>query len=163
MGYYDDISKGYEELHRDEQLKKVNIILSKLKLSHDDKLLDVACGSGLYLDMFKCQATGLDPAKKLIKKYKGKNKVVVGRAEELPFPDKSFDIVTCITAVHNFEDIEQGLREMERVGKDRYIISILKRSPKLATIEKLIRKIFRVEEIVEEDKDNIFFCRKKKE
>ncbi|MFH0869715.1 MAG: methyltransferase domain-containing protein [archaeon] len=161
MGYYDDISKGYEELHREEQLKKINIILGKLKPSPTDRLLDVACGSGLYLDMFNCQVTGLDPAKKLIAKYKGKNKVILGRAEELPFPDKSFDIVTCITAVHNFDDIDKGLEEMLRVGKKSWVLSILKRSPKFPEIEKKIRRLFAIKDIIEEDKDVIFFCNAK--
>jgi demethylmenaquinone methyltransferase/2-methoxy-6-polyprenyl-1,4-benzoquinol methylase len=162
MGYYDDISEGYEELHREEQLKKVSIIISKLKIRPADKLLDVACGSGLYLDRFKCQVTGLDPAKKLLGKYKGKSEVVLGRAEELPFPDKSFDIITCITAVHNFQDIDKGLSEIRRVGKKMFVLSILKRSPKFGEIERKINELFTIKERIEEDKDIIFFCQEPK-
>lgn len=161
MGYYDDISEGYEELHTEEQLKKVRLILGKIELKPTDTLLDVGCGTGLYLDLFKCKATGVDPAPKLIRKYEGKHKILLARAEELPFPDNSFDIVTSITAIQNFEDMEKGLREINRVGKDRFVLSALKRSKKIKEIERLIRQIFRVNELVEEDKDLIFFCRKK--
>jgi len=163
MNYYDEISEGYDELHGEEQLRKAKIILSKLNLKKTDKLLDVGCGTGSYLDMFNCHVTGVDPALELIKQYRGRHKLMVGRAEELMFPEESFNIVMSITAVHNFEDVEKGLREMERVGKDRYILSILKRSPKYAAIEKLIKEIFIIDEIVDEDKDTIFFCRKKEE
>ncbi|MBN2052711.1 methyltransferase domain-containing protein [Candidatus Woesearchaeota archaeon] len=161
MGYYDEISEGYEELHKEEQLKKVALILSKIKISPKDTLLDVGCGTGLYLDMFRCNVTGADPAPKLIRKYKGKHKILLARAEELPFPDNSFDIVTSITAIQNFEDVEKGLNEIKRVGKRRFVLSILKRSPKLSLIEKLIKEIFLVNETIEEDKDVIFFCTKK--
>jgi ubiquinone/menaquinone biosynthesis C-methylase UbiE len=161
MTYYDDISKGYDELHKEEQLKKVQIILNKLKLKRTHKLLDVGCGTGLYLDMFKCKVTGVDPAPKLIKKYEGKHKIILARAEELPFPDNSFDIVTSITAIQNFEDVEKGLLEINRVGKKRFILSALKRSNKISLIEKLINQLFIVDEKIEEDKDIIFFCRKK--
>ena len=47
MTYYDDISSGYEELHKEEQLKKVSSIKKHLKVNSSDKLLDVGCGTGL--------------------------------------------------------------------------------------------------------------------
>jgi ubiquinone/menaquinone biosynthesis C-methylase UbiE len=160
MGYYDEISEGYEELHKEEQLKKVKIILNKLNLKKTDKLLDVGCGTGFYLDMFKCKVTGVDPAPKLIKKYKGEQKIILARAEELPFPDNSFHIVTSITAIQNFEDIAKGLQEMKRVGKKNFVLSALKRSNRIGLIEKLINQLFIVDEKIEEDKDIIFFCHK---
>jgi ubiquinone/menaquinone biosynthesis C-methylase UbiE len=161
MNYYDEISEGYEELHKEEQLKKVSIIISKLKPKPENTLLDVGCGTGLYLDMFKCQVTGADPARKLLAKYKGKHKVVLAIAEELPFPDNSFDIVTSITAIHNFRNIETGIKEMRRVGKDKFVFSILKKTKKMAIIEKLIYDFFTIDEIINEEKDTIFFCSKK--
>jgi demethylmenaquinone methyltransferase/2-methoxy-6-polyprenyl-1,4-benzoquinol methylase len=161
MSYYDDISEGYDELHGEEQLKKAKIILSRLNLKKTDKLLDVGCGTGRYLDMFNCHVTGIDPALELIKQYRGRHKLMMGRAEEIRFPEESFNIIISLTAVHNFEDIKKGLKEIERVGKDRYILSILKRSPKFDIIEKLIKEIFIVNEIIDEDKDIIFFCKKK--
>ncbi|HJX05529.1 MAG TPA: methyltransferase domain-containing protein [Candidatus Nanoarchaeia archaeon] len=161
MTYYDAISEGYEELHKEEQLKKVKLIISKLELNPTDTLLDVGCGTGLYLYLFKCKVTGVDPAKKLIAKYKGKHRIILARAEELPFPNNSFDIVTSITTIHNFEDIEQGLREIKRVGRSRFVFSVLKRSSKLEQIERLIKELFGIDEIIEEDKDLIFVCHKK--
>jgi len=161
MSYYDDISEGYEELHKEEQLKKVRLIVSKLELKPADTLLDVGCGTGMYLYLFKCKVTGVDPAKKLIAKYKGKHRIMLARAEELPFPNNSFDVVTGITVIHNFEDIKKGMREIKRVGRSRFVFSVLKRSSKLEQIERLIKKLFGIDEIIEEDKDLIFVCHKK--
>jgi ubiquinone/menaquinone biosynthesis C-methylase UbiE len=161
MTYYDKISQGYDELHGEEQQNKARIILEDLKPKKEETLLDVGCGTGSYLDMFDCIVTGIDPAKELIRKYTGKHKLVLGSAERLPFPDNSFDIVISLTAIHNFEDIEKGLKEMRRVGKSRFALSILKRSPKFDWIEHTIGNIFSIESTVEEDKDVIFFCIKK--
>jgi ubiquinone/menaquinone biosynthesis C-methylase UbiE len=158
--YYDDISKGYDELHREEQLKKVQIILEKLDLKGSDRLLDVGCGTGSYLNLFKCKVCGVDPSRELILQYKGESSLTCQSAENLDFPDNSFDVVMSITAIHNFTDIEKGLREMRRVGKDRFVFSVLKRSSKYELIEKLINKLFIVDEVIEEDKDYLFFAHK---
>jgi ubiquinone/menaquinone biosynthesis C-methylase UbiE len=41
----------------------------------------------------------------------------VGNGERLPFPDGSFDYVTCLGSLEHFLDIEAGLKEMVRVCK----------------------------------------------
>ena len=161
MSYYNDISEGYNELHKEEQLKKVKIILDKLKLKRTDKLLDVGCGNGFYLDLFDCDVTGVDPSEKLLEQYKGEHQVILGSAESLDFPDNSFDIVISITAIHNFDDIEKGPKEIQRVGKDRFVFSVLKRSSNYTLIECVINQLFAVDEKIEEDKDIILFCSKK--
>ena len=47
MNYYDEISEGYEELHKEEQEKKIELIKQHLKVNPEEKLLDVGCGTGL--------------------------------------------------------------------------------------------------------------------
>src|SRR5213593_4620266 len=41
-----------------------------------------------------------------------------GRAEEIPFPDATFDRVTAVVAFHHMENQESALAEMRRVLKD---------------------------------------------
>src|SRR3989338_5642321 len=65
--YYNSISEGYEELHREEQEKKLAIIKQKLQITSEDRLLDVGCGTGIT-SQFDCKVTGVDPAKRLIEK-----------------------------------------------------------------------------------------------
>jgi ubiquinone/menaquinone biosynthesis C-methylase UbiE len=160
MSYYDQISGGYSELHGEEQMNKAKIILEKINPQPTETLLDVGCGDAAYLDLFGCKAVGLDPAKELLAKYKGRHRVMQGSAERLPFKDSQFDIVISITAVQNFTDIEKGLAEMRRVGRGRYAISVLKRSKKIDDIKRMISEIFTVTDVIEEEKDLIFFCRK---
>jgi ubiquinone/menaquinone biosynthesis C-methylase UbiE len=159
VNYYDEISEGYEELHKEEQLKKVEFISEYVQVKPSDKLLDVGCGTGLTTERWNCVRYGLDPAKKLIEKGKKLRKdinFILGEAENIQFPDKTFDFVISITAIQNFHDIEKGLKEIKRVGKKRFILSFLKKSTKKEYISDLINKLFDVKEILEEDKDLFF-------
>jgi SAM-dependent methyltransferase len=47
---------------------------------------------------------------------------VVAPAEELPFEDGSFDVVTCRIAAHHFEDIRKAISEMARVTQRLVVI-----------------------------------------
>ena len=132
MNYYDAIAKGYEELYKEEQLKKIAIIKKYLKVKKDDKLLDVGCGTGLTTQPWPCKRYGLDPSKELLKRARDKDKIkyVLGRAESIPFPDNFFDIVISITALQNFSNIKKSLSEIKRVGKKKFVLSFLKKSKK---------------------------------
>ena len=158
MGYYDEISQGYEELHKEEQLKKVELISKYLKPNPEDKLLDVGCGTGLTTEPWKCRRYGIDPAPKLLARTRQRDKIEykLAPAENIPYPDNFFDIVISITAIQNFQDIEKGLSEIKRVGKDRFVLSFLKKSEKADKIKKIIKENFDVKEIIEEEKDLIF-------
>ena len=157
MTYYDKIAEGYDDLHKEEQLKKLRIIKDNLEVKATDKLLDVGAGSGISSD-FNCKVYCLDPSEELLKQIKDKI-TITGNAEHMPFEDKEFDIVISVTAIHNFNGIEKGLKEMKRVGKDKFVFSILKKSDKKDLIEKLIKDNFEIDKMIEEEKDIIYFCK----
>ncbi len=160
INYYDNIAHGYWELYGKEQLKKIRLILDHIKLDKHDKVLDVGCGNGSYLNMFDCDLTGIDPSENLIKQYEGKHKVMIGKAENIPFPDNTFDLVMSITAIQNFDNMRKGLYEIRRVGNNKFILTVLKKAVDLDEMDLLIRGFFIIEKIIIEDKDYIFFCKK---
>lgn len=155
MTYYDEISQGYEELYREEQQKKLDYISQFFTPQKDDLLLDVGCGTGVTTRYWDCRRVGIDPAIKLIRRAKNAY-YLNGEAEHLPFKDNSFDVVVSITAIQNFHDIKKGLAEIKRVGKERFVLSALKKSEKIKGIRREIQKIFDVTEEHEEDRDIIF-------
>lgn len=158
MEYYDSIASGYDELHEEEQLRKLAIIKKELMINAKTKLLDVGCGTGISSG-FDCNVVGVDPSSELLKIARKKHPGVTfihASAEHLPFPDHSFDVVVSLTAVQNFNDIEKGLNEIKRVGKKQFALSYLKRSEKVKKIEKMIKKIFSSMKRIEEEKDIIF-------
>lgn len=159
MDYYNAIAHGYEELHGEEQLKKLNLIVKHLKPEKSDLLLDVGCGTGLTTRFWGCKRTGIDPAEKLLKKAREKDRegtYIRAPAEKIPFPKKSFDIVISITALQNFNDIEKGLDEIKRVAKQHIVLSVLKRAKSIDAIKALILKKFKITRVIDEEKDLIF-------
>ncbi len=125
MEYYDYTAKGYDELHKEEQLAKLTIIDTLIQVK--GKLLDVGCGTGISTLYFKDKAacTGLDPSKEMLKQFLGTK--VLGQAEHLPFEDKTFDVVISVTALH-LSDMNKSIPELERVCKGVVAISLLKKS-----------------------------------
>ena len=160
MTYYDDISEGYEELHEEEQLKKIRVIKKFFNPNKTHKLLDVGCGTGLTTQPWDCKRFGIDPAKKLLQRAKQIDKIEykLAFAEKIPYSDNYFDHVISITAMQNFSDIKKGLQEIGRVGKNSFVLSALKKSSKINQIRKLIYELFNVTAEMEEDKDIIFFA-----
>ncbi len=160
MEYYDYIADGYDELHEEEQLAKCRLI-SRYFDKENKRILDVGCGTGIATAFFKCD-TGIDPSEKLLEKAEEKfpgTLFIECAAEDLPFEDNEFDAVISVTAIQNFENIEKGLSEIKRVGKE-FVLTFLKKSEKKDVIEALINSIFSVEKRVEEEKDIIFLCAK---
>jgi len=88
-------------------------------------LLDIGCGRGYWLDKVAerlptLELTGLDffddvPLKK--------SKYVRGNTENLPFPDKSFDVVTCSHVIEHLQDLPKAIAEMKRVARKQIIIA----------------------------------------
>jgi len=155
MKFYDATSKGYNELHGDEQKNKVEIIKKNISFNKKELILDVGCGTGISSE-FECKVIGLDPSIRLLKQNKCRK--VMAKAENIPFKTNSFDKVVSITAIHNFDDIKKSFEEMERVGKHDFVFSVLKKSKHFNEIESEIKKKFMVKKILDGKLDWIFIC-----
>ena len=93
-----------------------------------DRVLDIATGSGnvaIAFAPFVKQVVAYDLTQEMLDEVQTncKNKAmtnitcVQGNAEELPFEDDSFDIVTLRLAMHHFFNPEIAIREIKRVLK----------------------------------------------
>jgi SAM-dependent methyltransferase len=96
-------------------------ILDLVHVPAGKRLLDVACGSGAFLR--QALARGLDvvgvdvshAAVALAAERLPSAELHVGDAEELPFPEACFDIVTCLGSLEHFPSPERGAAEIARV------------------------------------------------
>ncbi len=83
------------------------------------RILDVGCGTGANLEMLSefGQAEGVDVSPEALTfcRQRGLERVRLGTAEDLPYPDQSFDLVTGLDVVEHLDDDVAGLKEMKRV------------------------------------------------
>lgn len=107
-----------------------HVLYKQVRVTPGSEVLDLACGTG---DLTKEWArrvgpsghvVGLDLSEKMLEVAKkkldqagfsGRTDLVLGKAEELPFPDASFDLVTIGFALRNVSDLDRTLSEMRRV------------------------------------------------
>ncbi|MBC7848831.1 MAG: bifunctional demethylmenaquinone methyltransferase/2-methoxy-6-polyprenyl-1,4-benzoquinol methylase UbiE [Chitinophagaceae bacterium] len=103
--------------------------IKQLKSIQPQKILDVATGTGdvaimLYKYLQPREIIGIDISEGMLKL--GREKVSklllnshidlrLGDSEAINFPDNTFDAVTVAFGVRNFENLDQGLKEMYRV------------------------------------------------
>lgn len=99
-------------------------------LKAGDRILDVGCGKAFLLFDFTkvvpgIEVHGIDISEYAIANAKEevKDSLRLGSATKLPWPDKHFDLVYSLNTLHNLHcyDLDPALREMERVGKKKYL------------------------------------------
>ena len=101
-----------------------------LNLTPERRLLDVACGAGgpalRLASQTGCALTGIDIHEQAIATASAlAAKLGLARIEflhvsadqDLPFPDQSFDAITCIDAINHFSERAQVMAEWQRVLK----------------------------------------------
>lgn len=124
MAYnFDTIARTYDRLNRLMTLGLDRCWRKRALRGVQGNVLDVACGTGdmaVSLVERGCTVTGIDLSEEMLAIARQKAPMVtflIADAEHLPFPDASFDAVTCAFGVRNFVHLEQGLNEMLRVLK----------------------------------------------
>lgn len=131
---FDNISGKYDLLNRilsmgiDIRWRKK--VVKSVKKANPKTVLDIATGTGdLAIQIAKstqAQITGFDLSagmlevgrKKVTKeKLDGRIEMIQGDAENMPFENNSFDVITVAFGVRNFENLKKGLDEIYRVLK----------------------------------------------
>jgi len=106
--------------------KVARAMVEHYELPPKPKILDIGCGKGFLLyDFLKvipdAEIHGIDLSPYAIANSKEeiRDRLQVGTATELPWPDDYFDLVISINTMHCLyaQDLDLALREMERVGQ----------------------------------------------
>ncbi|MDO8785573.1 MAG: methyltransferase domain-containing protein, partial [Syntrophales bacterium] len=112
--------------------REKELILALTLPRKGERLLDVGCGTGEHLLFFRergCDVTGIEPSPFMLEIAKQKlghrAEVHTGKAEDLPFSDNEFDIVTLITSLEFTDDPEKAIAEAVRVSRDRVFLGVL--------------------------------------
>ncbi|MDO5720040.1 MAG: class I SAM-dependent methyltransferase [Actinomycetaceae bacterium] len=96
-------------------------------------LLDIGCGTGYFIDLlassYPAKYVGLDLSEKMLEVARAKQicgaTFTLGLADDLPYRDETFDIVTCIQSFHHYPRQDLAMQEARRVLKPGglYILS----------------------------------------
>ena len=129
---FDNIAHRYDFLNRSLSMG-IDIIwrkkaIAQLKEIQPKTILDVATGTGDFaleaMSLNPDKITGVDISVGMLelgkekiakKKLSDRIEMVVGDSENLPFEDNSFDAATVAFGVRNFENLQKGLADINRV------------------------------------------------
>jgi len=156
---FDSISPKYDFLNRSLSLGIDTIwrkrTINALKSIHPKTILDVATGTGdLAIEALKLnpeKVIGIDISEGMLSFGRQKlakrkiNNIVLekGDSENINYPNNLFDAVTVAFGVRNFENLEKGLQEMNRVLRKDGMIAILEFSrPKAFPLKQLYNFYF---------------------
>ncbi len=123
----EELKKSYDRIYEKRPIHHQDPLYrwigSLLQLKSGKRLLDVACGPGWMLfeaNRRGLQTEGIDLSQKavgLAKQHAPQAGVQVADGEHVPFPDASFDYVTCLGSLEHYMHPVQGLNELGRVLK----------------------------------------------
>jgi len=121
---------------------------SKAGSSEPCTVLDLACGTGLWLSAqyeaytsqdpaFQTQWLGVDASQEMLGVCRGKFgdhlpdnvRLACAPAEDLPLPDQSVDFVALNFAFHHFSDKDKALNELARVMRPAGLLKYLNVAP----------------------------------
>lgn len=116
---YDRIGINYAELRKPDP--RIAAVIDQA-LGSARTVLNVGAGAGSYEPAHR-QVTALEPSVEMIRQRPaGAAPAIQGSAEDLPFPDDSFDAAIAVLTVHHWSDRSKGLREMRRVSRGRVVL-----------------------------------------
>ena len=116
--------KDWSEIQEKTGKSGYDFVLNYLSLPPGTKLLDVGCGSGYFSKLAadrEVDVTGLDATAELIDEAKKRIPLAnffVGEMEELPFEEKSFEVVCGFNSFQYASNTKNALTEAKRVLMD---------------------------------------------
>ena len=111
----------------------VKDFINEYKLGANSRVLDVGCAKGFMVFDFinalpELEIYGIDISNYALKNSieQVREKLILGNAVNLPFPDKYFDLVISINTIHNLQrsDCLKALQEIQRVTKINAFITV---------------------------------------
>ena len=128
---HNEIRRFYDNVYYEDVRITGNIpvhlhrLAARLGPWKDKQLLDVGCGTGQWLmaaTELGAVPAGIDISQVAIdacRKMLPQAELYCGPAEDLPFEDRRFDVISCLGSLEHFLEPEKALREMVRVAMPR--------------------------------------------
>jgi len=136
MENYELFSKKYDD-YRVADMRLVEEVIDKLKITEIMNILDFGCGTGNYLKALQLKnyqnLFGLDPSENMRKIALEKTGLIIKEGSHLniPYEDNFFDAVILINSIHFVDDIKALFYNLQRVCKKDALVFIATQSRKL--------------------------------
>lgn len=128
--------------------REKDLILDLVEPRRNERLLDIGCGTGENLALFinsGCDVTGIDssaPRLAVAREKLGlKAELYQGKAEDLPFSDNEFNIVSMILSLRFTDNPEKAISEAIRVCQGRVFLGVHNKYS-VAALQQWIGSIF---------------------
>ena len=112
---YDTLAGSYA-LHRRVHPGVFAGLVEDGAIGPHSRVLEVGCGTGNYLRALRtatgCIVSGVEPSPEMLSRAPGDIALAQGRAEQLPLPDASVDLVFSVD-----EDLEAALAEFAQIAE----------------------------------------------
>ena len=112
--------------------RQKELILDLVAPHAGERILDVDCGTGNNLQLFRdkwCSVTGIDSSSEMLKIAREKHgehaELILAQAEDIPFSDNEFDIVTIINVLEIADNPQKVIAEAIRVCSGRVFIGFI--------------------------------------
>ena len=123
-------AKGYlakREDHRKWMMEQMTV--ADMLKGATGNVLDVAIGTGRFMMIYNTlglEVTGIDVSTDMMQQITGKAELIECSANKIMFSDKKFNTVVCVRLLHlvNEKEMQQIVKELCRVAKDRIILTI---------------------------------------
>ena len=139
--YYESEAE-VQDFHPDEDKVEMHRCLAAWSvfprpIHRDAALLDAGCGNGFFCSWIAQQTrlqkiSGADLSEQRIKIARERYPNFdfrVADLQQLPWPDNTFDVVTCIEVLEHIPDPLKVLRELLRVSRRHVVITVPDRNP----------------------------------
>jgi len=131
--YYEATANGYDAAHVErEHVVALHLLASYIELAGIQSVLDVGAGTGRAMRFLKARfpdilVKGIEPVEGLRRKGHAfgipEADLVAGNGAQLPFPNRSFDLVCEFAVLHHVRRPETVIAEMARVADKMVAIS----------------------------------------
>jgi SAM-dependent methyltransferase len=116
---YDEIGAGYAQRRRTDPRIAARIDAA---LGDARSVVNVGAGAGSYEPADRA-VVAIEPSTVMAAQRPPElPRAIIGVAEELPLADDSADAAMAVLTIHHWTDAEAGVREMQRVARERIVI-----------------------------------------
>ncbi|MGK0360616.1 MAG: malonyl-CoA O-methyltransferase [Bradymonadia bacterium] len=118
---YDRFAAQYDATFEAQQRPKIEGLLAAVG-AHEGPRLDAGCGTCLAARITGLPFIGLDASGGMLRKGAGQR--VQGDLYRLPFADRQFGLVLCVTALIDFADPTPAIDELWRVLRPGGVLAV---------------------------------------